>query len=593
MRIEDGASHLARGDVEAAERVAQVLLMRGEDPDALHLLALIRIRQNRVEEALPFFQRSLAMRPRHAHVRFNLGKALALLQRDADAAAALEQAVMLDPGLAAAWHELGEVQVRLQQPKEAEVSFRRVLALEPEHLLAKLSLGVLLKDTGNPTEGESLLTEGLAAARDTHLKAGFAYNLAQAQYAQGKKEAALGNFTLVRQMEPSRASVEINRTDLLEELGRFDEAEAGLKALLAREPQNEDAHQAYNDLMYRLGRDADFLESYDRAAATPALLVSKAGFLFKTGRFAEALEIYARAVKDEPGHLSAAIGAASALNQMGRHGEAMARLEEARLHHPQNPVVYHSLTATALQARDPQKAASFAEQSLRLVPVDHVGLAFLGSAWRMMGDERDEMLNGYEDLIQVFDLETPEGFSSMAVFNRDLSAALDGMHRTSREPVNQSLRGGSQTRGNIFNDGHELVERLKARIDDAVRSYIAGIRPEARHPFRGRVTGDYRFTGSWSSRLKDCGYHINHIHPEGWISSCYYVALPEAVKDAQAKEGWIKFGEPSVETGLGFRRAIQPAPGRLVLFPSYMWHGTVPFHDKTVRTTIAFDAVPR
>ena len=34
------------------------------------------------------------------------------------------------------------------------------------------------------------------------------------------------------------------------------------------------------------------------------------------------------------------------------------------------------------------------------------------------------------------------------------------------------------------------------------------------------------------------------------------------------------------------------AAGRLVLFPSYMWHGTVPFHDAASRTTIAFDAVP-
>jgi len=31
----------------------------------------------------------------------------------------------------------------------------------------------------------------------------------------------------------------------------------------------------------------------------------------------------------------------------------------------------------------------------------------------------------------------------------------------------------------------------------------------------------------------------------------------------------------------------------LVLFPSYMWHGTIPFHDAQARTTIAFDVVPK
>ena len=40
------------------------------------------------------------------------------------------------------------------------------------------------------------------------------------------------------------------------------------------------------------------------------------------------------------------------------------------------------------------------------------------------------------------------------------------------------------------------------------------------------------------------------------------------------------------------RRAVQPWVGRLVLFPSYTWHGTVPFHAPQNRTTIAFDAIP-
>ena len=68
------------------------------------------------------------------------------------------------------------------------------------------------------------------------------------------------------------------------------------------------------------------------------------------------------------------------------------------------------------------------------------------------------------------------------------------------------------------------------------------------------------------------------------------------MKDEKEKQGWIKFGESGF-TQLGDknpppRRTVQPQPGRLVLFPSYMWHGTVPFHGPTPRTTIAFDVVP-
>jgi hypothetical protein len=88
---------------------------------------------------------------------------------------------------------------------------------------------------------------------------------------------------------------------------------------------------------------------------------------------------------------------------------------------------------------------------------------------------------------------------------------------------------------------------------------------------------------------------VNHIHPQGWISSCYYVAVPKAVEDEKERQGWIKFGEPTFDVALKepIRRAIKPRPGRLVLFPSYMWHGTVPFRDAQPRTTIAFDIVPK
>ena len=73
------------------------------------------------------------------------------------------------------------------------------------------------------------------------------------------------------------------------------------------------------------------------------------------------------------------------------------------------------------------------------------------------------------------------------------------------------------------------------------------------------------------------------------------MAVPDAVKDEKEQQGWIKFGEPVFDLALKnpVRRTIQPVPGRLVLFPSYMWHGTIPFHDAAARTTIAFDVTPK
>jgi hypothetical protein len=59
-------------------------------------------------------------------------------------------------------------------------------------------------------------------------------------------------------------------------------------------------------------------------------------------------------------------------------------------------------------------------------------------------------------------------------------------------------------------------------------------------------------------------------------------------------EGWLKFGEPGVRTEppLPPEHFVKPEPGLLALFPSYMWHGTVPFSGPDPRLTIAFDVVP-
>jgi hypothetical protein len=38
---------------------------------------------------------------------------------------------------------------------------------------------------------------------------------------------------------------------------------------------------------------------------------------------------------------------------------------------------------------------------------------------------------------------------------------------------------------------------------------------------------------------------------------------------------------------------VRPEVGTLVLFPSYMWHGTVPFTSQQPRLTVAFDLLPQ
>lgn len=94
-------------------------------------------------------------------------------------------------------------------------------------------------------------------------------------------------------------------------------------------------------------------------------------------------------------------------------------------------------------------------------------------------------------------------------------------------------------------------------------------------------------------RLRAQGYHASHSHPAGWISSALYISLPAADTMGAPPAGWLRFGSPPPELGLDLApySEVEPTVGKLVLFPSTLWHGTMPFADGE-RLSIAFDIAP-
>jgi hypothetical protein len=362
---------------------------------------------------------------------------------------------------------------------------------------------------------------------------------------------------------------------------------------------NLGAHHELNALLYRKGRDAELLKSYDdaesRVSQPVPLLLQKGGFLLRIERFAEAHEVFAKASLLEPRSARAMNGLALANAGLKKFDDAVRACEQSLKLAPNDPSTYSNLAGALLQAGDLPKALRQAGTAVALAPHDQSGLAMLDLVLRANADPRANTFCDYASLVQIFDLEPPDGFKDMAEFNGAVNVYLDRLHVDKREHYDQTLRGGTQTLANLFGANHELVEALRVRIEAAIAIYISRMARDENHPLFGRMRDSFSFAGSWSSRLQDCGFHTNHIHPKGWISSCYYVAVPDVASNDKEKQGWLKLGEPSFDTPIKdpIRRAVKPVPGRLVLFPSYMWHGTIPFHSSQSRTTIAFDAVPK
>jgi tetratricopeptide (TPR) repeat protein len=599
--IRDALALLDRNQPGAAEDLLQVALTA--DPnhaDALQLLGLIRRGQRNDAEAEALYRRSLAANPKQPHVQHNLGNLLAAQRRYGEAIAAQREAVKLKPSYLEAMLSLGQAQQNSGDLAGAERTFRSMLHVQPSLQIAKQSLSGVLLEMDRAPEAEAILRQAIAQGSPNPRQMGaFRHNLGIALKKQKRHAEALENLDEARALVPDMPLVDYNRGATLQHLKRNDEAIDAYRLALARNPGDILAHRELNQLLYRLDRGDEFLKSYDEAMALApefgSLPLGKADLLYRAGRFEEAHENFERAIRLAPESVSAQDGLGLALLSLDRIGEAVRQHEKALAMEPQNVGTRTNAIATLLRAGDAERARELAEDGIAREPGNQTMLAMWGLALRALGDPREAELNDYDKYVQVFELDPPDGFSDMASFNHELNVYLDRLHTDKREFLDQTLRGGTQTLDNLFNAGHDPVNRLRAQIDKAVAAYIARLAADENHPLLKHRRGDFRYTDSWSSRLHDCGFHTNHVHPRGWISSAYYVSVPDAVADANEKQGWIKFGEPHVEMGLKdpVRRAIKPAPGTLVLFPSYTWHGTVPFRAQAPRTTIAFDVVPK
>ena len=95
---------------------------------------------------------------------------------------------------------------------------------------------------------------------------------------------------------------------------------------------------------------------------------------------------------------------------------------------------------------------------------------------------------------------------------------------------------------------------------------------------------------SWSIQAAAATYHESHVHSKGWFSGTCYLDVPSVLSNDNA-DGQLVFGEPPFETKdkLTAEAQVLPEVGKLVLFPSYFWHGTRSFTGSERRLVAAFD----
>ena len=576
---------------EAANAVALLIRDGCRHPDPLMIYSAACEQLGRINDAFEACKAALDGSPERADLWGALGRMLYENGQAAKGAELLERAVAGDPASSDLWYNLALAAGESGDRTRAIEAMTRAAELRPGWAMAWGGLGFFQEQAGNLEAAEASLRRALELDP----------SLASARHALAVTLRRLEKYDEALSVADGATAAETRlvRAHILADSGSGQAVDA-YRSLLAERPDLLDGHETYARLMPQLGRPQEALETYrDALAAQPSQ------------------ELYRSALAS-----AQAIGDAEAVDRWA--GEAERRFGPA----PQY-TLYRATAARirgdaeqALQLLEPLAAGGyapaltpFAEAALMLhdfdraerhaiaatnaAATDQAAWAVLTIAWRMKDDPREGWLADYERFVMPIDIEAPSG--DRADFMAGIARELHALHNMSHHPADQSLREGTQTRGHLFDRRSPMIQALARQVRRQVEERIAALPSDSTHPFLSRNSGKAEFIGSWSVRLRSGGYHVSHIHQEGWLSSALYVELPGSVVEAgrsiaagEPSEGALTFGVPSAQFGLDLppRRIERPEVGRLVVFPSYFWHGTLPFRSKSPRLTVAFDMVP-
>lgn len=156
----------------------------------------------------------------------------------------------------------------------------------------------------------------------------------------------------------------------------------------------------------------------------------------------------------------------------------------------------------------------------------------------------------------------------------------------------RSTYGGLRSYSNFFDNPSYAMQELKMMIENTLSEYCNSflammIKLEPNSSFDFIIT-------PWAYLLSPGDFMKPHVHPDGFISGCYYVRVPET---KHADEGAIVFEAPDngrslsrIPTTANNTSILRPKEGNMVLFPSYLPHYGVPFSEGK-RAVIAFDII--
>lgn len=469
---------------------------------------------------------------------------------------------------------------------DAAASYRQVLAIQPNIAEIHFNLGVALDNLGKTEEAISSYRKAVSFKPDLAVAN---FNLGIALQAQGKLELAIAAYRKAVDHEPGFFEALGNLGTCLQQQGKLEEAVAIYHKALAVNP---DAKGFFNlgTALRDQGKLDEAIRAYQKALAINPRYTEAYNNLGESlrdqGNMQEAVNSYQSALAIDPSYAVANFNIAQFLYDAGKFEEALPYFEKSQHADWQERSLYCLYKA--------QKFAEFKDKLDQLIASRKHTSPFLATlsthyATNFGSEDNYNFCKNAMDFVYQNRIESLAAENSQLLNDllRDINFAEIAERKQGR------LNYGIQSAGNLFKRPEASFRTLAALIKkefEAYRLRFSGADCELIKSFPAEL----EFTSSWYVKMQQGGHLTSHIHELGWLSGAVYLSMPK--NKLSEEEGRFAFGThgddyPQKHDNFP-EKSILPNVGDIVLFPSSLFHRTIPFSADEERICIAFDLRP-
>jgi len=440
---------------------------------------------------------------------------------------------------------------------------------------------------------------------------------------QGKHAEAVTSYRKGIALQANIPDLHFNLGIALSNAGSADEAIASYQKAIQLEPGFFEAYGNIGTLYQKQGDLAQAIVFYRKALA---IHKDARGYfnlgtaLRDEGKLDEAIDSYQQAIKLFPNYADAYCNLGETLRDRGDMQDAVSQYQQTLALNPNHPNANYNMGEFLYLAKRFDEAVEFFERSQlddwfersmyclykaerfddfkkRLDETvkngPHIApfMATLSTHYALNFGTKDPYnfcKNGLDFVYRASIPELSEPNSPL------LKALLDDINNTEiAERVQGMLHNGKQSAGNLFKRPEASFRKLAELVKQQFMLYrekFAGADCELIKSFPKEL----EFTSSWYVKMRQGGHLDSHIHEIGWISGAVYLAMPKNKQSPD--EGAFEYGthgDAYPQKHQNFPVAhIVPNVGDIVLFPSSLFHRTIPFSSDEERICIAFDLRP-